>query len=65
MLRIGIEDKCPAAAFRWHGVSGEDAARAGGRSEEGLRDAVMRAELLAGDEEGFARVVEGPLRAVR
>ena len=65
MLRIGIEDKCPAAAFRRHGVSGEDAARAGGRSGEGVRDAVMRADLLAGDVEGFARVVEGLLRAVR
>ena len=65
MLRIGIEDKCPAAAFRQHGVPGEDAARAGGRSEEGLRDAVMRADLLAGSVEGFARVVEGLLRAVR
>ena len=65
MLRIGIEDKCPAAAFRWHGVPGEDAARAGGRSEEGLRGAVMRADLLAGGVEGFARVVEGLLRAVR
>jgi len=65
MLRIGIEDKCPAAAFRWHGVPGEDTARAAGRSEEGPRDAVMRAELLAGGVEGFARVVEGLLRAVR
>ena len=65
MLRIGTEDKCPTAAFRWHGVPGEDEAQAGGRSEEGLRDAVMRADLLAGDVEGFARVVEGLLRAVR
>ena len=65
MLRIGIEDKCPAAALRRHGVPGEDAARAGGRSEEGLRDAVMRADLLAVGVEGFARVVEGLLRAVR
>jgi hypothetical protein len=65
MLRIGIEDKCPAAAFRRHGGPGEDAARAGGRSEGGLRDAVMRADLLAGDVEGFARVVEGLLRAVQ
>jgi hypothetical protein len=65
MLRIGIEDECPTAAFRWHGVPGEDAARAGGRSEEGVRDAVMRADLLAGDVEGFARVVEGLLRALR
>jgi hypothetical protein len=65
MLRIGIEDKCPTAAFRWHGVPGEDAARAGGRSAEGLRDAVVRADFLAGDMEGFARVVEGLFRAVR
>jgi hypothetical protein len=65
MLRIGIEDKCPATAFRWRGVPGEDAARADGRSEEGLREAVMRADLLAGGMEGFARVVEGLLRAVR
>ena len=64
MLRIGIEDKCPIAAFRWHGVPGEDAARAGGRSAQGLRDAVMRADL-AGDVQGFACVVEGLLRAVR
>lgn len=64
MLRIGIEDKCPTAAFRWHGVPGEDAARAGGRSAQGLRDAVMRADL-AGDVQGFACVVEGLLRAVR
>jgi len=65
MLRTGIEDKCPTAAFPWHGVPGEDAARAGGRSAQGLRDAVMRADLLAGDVEGFARVAEGLLRAVR
>ena len=65
MLRIGIEDKCPTAAFRWHGVPCVDAARAGGRSKEGLRDTVVRAGLLAGDVKGFARVVEGLLRAVR
>jgi hypothetical protein len=65
MPRIGIEDKCPTAAFRRHGVPGEDAARAGRRSEEGLRDAAMRADLLAGDVEGCARVAEGLLRAVR
>jgi hypothetical protein len=62
MLRIGIG---PTAAFRWHGVPGEDAARAGGRSEEGLRDAVMRPDLLASEVEGCARMVEGLLRAVR
>jgi hypothetical protein len=65
MLRIRIEDRGPIAAFRWRGVPGEDAARAGGRSEEGQRDAVMRADLLAGGAEGFARVVEGLLRVVR
>ncbi len=51
MLRIRIEDKCPA--------------RAGGRSEEGPRGIVMRADLLAGGVEGFARLVEGLLRAAR
>jgi hypothetical protein len=64
-LRIRIEDKGQTAAFCWHGVPGEGAARAGGRSEEGPRDIVMRADLLAGGAEGFARVVEGLLRAAR
>ena len=65
MLRVRIEDKGRVAAFRRRGVPGEDAARAGGRSEEGLRDAILRTDLLAGCVEGFARVAEGLLRAVR
>ncbi len=73
MLRMRIEDRSPIAAFRWHGMPGEDAAlarlqgcRGGGgarrsvgvRSEEGPRDIVMRADFLAGGVEGFARVLE-------
>jgi hypothetical protein len=56
MLRIRIEDKGPGAAVRWRGVPG--------RFEGRPRDTVMCAGLLAGVE-GFTRVVEGPLRAVR
>jgi trehalose 6-phosphate phosphatase len=41
------------------------AARVGVRSEEGPRDIVMRADFLAGAVEGFARVLEGLLRAAR
>jgi len=41
------------------------AVRAGVRSEEGPRDIVMRADFLAGGVEGFARVLEGLLRAAR
>ena len=57
MLRIRIEDKGPCAAVRWRGVPV--------RSEGGPWDIVMRAGLLAGGMEGFARVVEGLLRAAR
>jgi hypothetical protein len=55
MLRIRIEDKGPSAAVRWRGVPV--------RSDEGTRDIVIRADLLAGGVEGFTRVVEGLLRA--
>jgi trehalose 6-phosphate phosphatase len=41
------------------------AVRVGVRSEEGPRDIVMRADFLAGGVEGFARVLEGLLRAAR
>jgi hypothetical protein len=40
------------------------AVRTGVRSEEGPRDVVIRADLASGVE-GFARVLEGMLRAVR
>jgi hypothetical protein len=40
------------------------AVRAGVRSEEGPREIVMRSNFLAGGVEGFARVLEGLLRAV-
>jgi hypothetical protein len=56
MLRIRIKDKDPGAAVRWRGVPG--------RSEGRPRDTVICAGWLAGVE-GFARVVEGLLRAVR
>jgi hypothetical protein len=55
MLRMRIEGKCPIAAVRWRGGPG--------RSEEGPRDIVIRADFLAGGVEGFARVAEGLLRA--
>ena len=41
------------------------AVRAGVRSEGGPREIVTRSDLLAGGVEGFARVLEGLLRAVR
>jgi trehalose-6-phosphatase len=41
------------------------AVRVGGRSAEGPWDIVIRADLLAGGVGGFARVVEGLLRAAR
>ena len=41
------------------------AVRVGVRSGEGPGDMVMRAGLLAGCAEGFARVLEGLLRAAR
>jgi hypothetical protein len=40
------------------------AVRVGVRSEEGPREIVMRSDLVAGGVEGFARVLEGLLRAV-
>jgi hypothetical protein len=50
----------PTAAFRWHDVPGEDAALA---CHQGVAEAAGRAGLLPGGVEGFARVVEGLLRA--
>jgi hypothetical protein len=58
MLRIGIEGKGPAAAFRWRGVPGEDAAPARLR---GVAEAAGRGGFLAGGVAGFA----GVPRAVR
>lgn len=43
----------------------DSAVRVGVRSEEGLRDVVIRGDLLADGVEGFARVLEGQLRAVQ
>jgi hypothetical protein len=58
MLRVGIEGEGPAAAFRWRGVPGEDAAPARLRD---VAEAAGRAGFLAGRVAGFA----GVLRAVR
>lgn len=62
MLRLRIEDKGPIAAFRWRGVPGEAAAPA---CHQGVAEEAGRAGFLAGGVEGFARVVEGLLRAAR
>src|SRR5579859_2818935 len=62
MLRIRIEDKGPIAAFRRRGVPGGDTALA---RHEGVAAEAGRAGFLAGGVEGFARVVEGLLRAAR
>ena len=43
----------------------DSAVRVGVRSEEGPRDVVIRADLLASGVEGFAGVLEGLARAVR
>jgi len=58
MLRIGIEDKGPVAAFRWRGVPGEDAGLA---RLLGVAEAVGSGGFLAGGVAGFA----GALRAAR
>jgi hypothetical protein len=58
MLRIRIEDKGLAAACRWPGVPGEDAAPAPLR---GVAEAAGRAGFLAGGGAGFADA----LRAAR
>jgi hypothetical protein len=58
MLRIGVEDKGPAVAFRWRGVLGEDAAPA---RLLRVAEAAGRGGFLAGGVAGFA----GMLRAVR
>jgi hypothetical protein len=50
MLRIR-EDRGPVAAFRWHGVPGEDAAPVRLR---GGAEAAGRADFLAGGMAGFA-----------
>ncbi len=43
----------------------DSAVRVGVRSDEGPRDVVIRGDFLADGVEGFARVLEGQLRAVR
>jgi hypothetical protein len=58
MLRIGIEDKGPVAAFRWRGVPGENAGLA---RLLGVAEAVGSGGFLAGGVAGFA----GVLRAAR
>ncbi len=56
----GSRARGPAAAFRWHGAPGEDAALA---CHQGVAEEAGRAGLLAGGVGGFARVAEGVLRA--
>jgi hypothetical protein len=69
MLRIRIEDNVPFAAFRWRGVTGEDAAGCAVRAGRGLRggagDIVIGSGLPADGAEGFGCVLEGLLRASR
>ena len=74
MLRKRIEDEGPIA-FRWRGVPGEGTALArpqGVAAEAGIGvqwgrkvPGVQPPGFLTGAVEGFARVVEGLLRAAR